>query len=230
MRVHLRRSGAGRPIIATAGIGKTGATWDELAVTIDRATSSPYETFAWDLMGHGESPVPEDPAEYTRDRALDDIDDVLASSGSTADDVVLMGHSLGGYLTLAWTATRPTPPRAMILLATGPGFRDAEKREAWNARSRRNAHRFGVPPQAAELNLQADSVVMENVKTMDVPTLLLVGSEDRPEMQGGGSYLAAKMPNARMVTIDGGDHLMHESAFAEEIGNEIGSFLDGLGS
>jgi hypothetical protein len=39
-------------------------------------------------------------------------------------------------------------------LNTGPGFRDPEKREQWNERSRRNAHRFGVPVQAAELNLQ----------------------------------------------------------------------------
>lgn len=228
MRVHVRRTGAGRPIVATAGIGKTGATWDALAVALDRVAASPYEVLGWDLLGHGESPVPEDPAEYTRDRALDDIDDVIASTGADPSEVVLMGHSLGGYLTMAWTATRPVAPRAMILLATGPGFRDAEKRNAWNERSRRNAHRFGVPPQAAELNLQEDGVVIENVKTMDVPTLLLVGTEDRPEIHGGSSYLAAKMPNASLVTIEGGDHLMHEGDFADPIGDAVGTFLNAL--
>ena len=86
--------------------------------------------------------MPEDPAQYTRDAALADLDDVLATIDGPA---VLVGHSLGGYLALAHAATRPGATAGIVVLNTGPGFRDPEKREGWNERSRRNAHRFGVP-------------------------------------------------------------------------------------
>ncbi|MGH1506482.1 MAG: alpha/beta fold hydrolase, partial [Acidimicrobiales bacterium] len=181
MRVHVTSSGSGSPIIFLHGIGSSSATW---AAVMEKLADR-HSVYAIDLMGHGASPVPEDPAEYTRDRALDDIDDLIA----TLDEPpVLVGHSLGGYLALAHAATRPAGQpggaRGIIVLNTGPGFRDAEKREGWNAMSRRNAHRFGVVPQAAELNLQHDSVVMDRVAEMDVPTLILAGTEDRPDYTG----------------------------------------------
>ena len=34
---------------------------------------------AWDLLGHGRSPVPKDPELYSRDGALQDLDDILAT-------------------------------------------------------------------------------------------------------------------------------------------------------
>ncbi len=183
--------------------------------------SDRYTVAAIDLMGHGGSPVPEDPAEYTRDRALDDIDDVLASLDGPA---VLVGHSLGGYLALAHAATRLGVARGIVVLNTGPGFRDPEKREAWNERSRRNAHRFGVVPQAAELNLQEDSVVMDSLADMAVPTLVLAGSDDRPEYSGAGQYLERKMPSARFVAVEGGAHDMHETTHADEVAAIVAEF------
>ena len=65
-------------------------------------------------------------------------------------------------------------------------------------------------PQAAELNLQEDSVVMERVGEMTTPTLVLAGDADRPEYAGAGQYLERKMPNARFVSVAGGEHAMHE--------------------
>ena len=110
------------------------------------------------------------------------------------------------------------------MLNTGPGFRDPEKREAWNERSRRNAHRFGVPVQAATLNLQEDSVVMDRLADMATPTLVLAGSLDRPEYTSSGQYLERKMPSARLVVIDGGEHSMHELTHAADVAREIEMF------
>lgn len=180
-----------------------------------------HEVATFDLMGHGGSPVPDEPAEYTRDRALEDIDEILATFDRPA---VLVGHSLGGYLTLAHGATRPEATSGLVVLNTGPGFRDAEKREAWNAMSRRNAHRFGVVPQAAELNLQADSVVMERLADMTTPTLFLAGSEDRPDYTRSGQYLERKMPNCEFVAVEGGEHAMHEESHVTEVANLIANF------
>ena len=169
--------------------------------------------------------MPDDPAEYRRDRALEDLDDLLATLDGAA---VFVGHSLGGYLALAHAATRPGIARGVVVLNTGPGFRDPVKREAWNERSRRNAHRFGVPPQAAELNLQEDSVVMERLAEMSVPTLVLAGSADRAEYADAGQYLERKMPLARFQLVDGGEHAMHEDTHAEEIAGIIADFVAAL--
>ncbi len=222
MRIHLEKRGTGPAMVFLHGIGSTSATW---AAVMDRLEDR-YTVAAWDLLGHGGSPVPDDPAEYSRDRALDDLDDVLASLDGSA---VLVGHSLGGYLALAHAATRPGVARGIVVLNTGPGFRDPVKRESWNDRSRRNAHRFGVVPQAAELNLQEDSVVMERLSEMDVPTLVLAGDADRAEYSGAGEYLERKMPNARFQSIAGGEHAMHEATHADEIAailNEFAAALD----
>jgi pimeloyl-ACP methyl ester carboxylesterase len=184
-----------------------------------------YRVVAIDLLGHGGSPVPADPAEYTRDMALVDIDEVLAS---LAEPAVLVGHSLGGYLALAHAATRPAAARAIVVLNTGPGFRDPEKREAWNERSRRNAHRFAVPAQAAELNLQHDSVVMDRLAEITTPTLALAGSADRPEYTSSGEYLQRKMPSARLQVIAGGEHSMHETTHAADVAGAIDEFVAAL--
>ncbi|HRE01405.1 MAG TPA: alpha/beta fold hydrolase, partial [Ilumatobacteraceae bacterium] len=70
------------------------------------------------------------------------LDGLLAEIGQP---VVLVGHSLGGYLSLAYVASRPEAAvSGVVVLNTGPGFRDPVKREGWNERSRRNWHRFGV--------------------------------------------------------------------------------------
>ncbi len=220
-RLHTVQRGDGPPIVFIHGMGTSAATWDRCTELLaDRFT-----TIAVDLLGHGESPVPDDPAEYTRDRALADLDDVLAGLGAPA---VLVGHSLGGYLALAHAATCPGVARAVVVTNTGPGFRDPDKREGWNERSRRNAHRFGVPEQVTTLNLQEDSVVMDRLADITTPTLVLAGGADRPEYTGSGQYLERKMPDARLVVVDGGGHAMHEDTHATEVATLIAGFVSGL--
>lgn len=221
MRLHVQRSGSGAPaLVFIHGLGGSTTTWDGVVAEL----SPTYTTVAVDLLGHGQSPVPDDPALYTRDAALNDLDDVLATIDGPA---VLVGHSLGGYLALAHAATRPGVVAGIVVLNTGPGFRDPEKREGWNERSRRNAHRFGVPIQATNLNLQEDSVVMERLAEMATPTLVLAGSADREEYTVSGQYLERKMPHARLQVIPDGEHNMQES-HAASVSAAIRAFVEAL--
>lgn len=223
MRVHTTISGTDPPssplaVLFLHGVGSSSETWNGV---MDRLADR-HPVAAFDLLGHGRSPTPDDPALFSRDAALGDIDDVLAELGIPT---VLVGHSLGGYLALAHAATRGGVAVGLVVLNTGPGFRDAAKREAWNERSRRNAHRFGVAPQAAEINLQHDGVVMERLAVIEVPTLILAGTADRPEYTGAGQYLERKMPNGEFVAVEGGEHAMHETTHAAEIAELIDRFI-----
>ena len=221
MRLNVVRRGAGRPIVFLHGLGTSAATW----AAVTEALADRFETIAVDLLGHGASPVPDDPAEYTRDRALDDLDEVIDGLDELP---VLVGHSLGGYLALAHAVTRPVVVPGIVVLNTGPGFRDATKRQEWNDRSKRNAHRFGVPEQVTTLNLQEDSVVMDRITTIATPTLVLAGGDDRPEYQGSGRYLERKMHDARLIVLDGGGHSMHEDTHETEVAEIIAAFTSTL--
>ena len=222
MRVHVVRSGVSTPdapvIVFIHGLGSSAATWSRCMEILGPR----FEVVAIDLLGHGGSPVPDDPDAYSRDLALIDLDEVLASFESRA---VLVGHSLGGYLSLAHAVTRPGVARAIVVINTGPGFRDPDKREAWNERSRRNAHKFGVAPQVTNLNLQNDAVVMNSLADVHVPTLVLAGELDRPEYVVSGQYLERKMPHARLQVVAGGGHSMHEDTHAAEVAAAIEQFL-----
>jgi len=217
----MEKRGQGDPIVFLHGMGSSSGTWAGQMAALEGR----FSVIAFDLLGHGQSPVPKDPALYSRDGALADLDDVVATLGPKP---VLVGHSLGGYLALAYSATRRGSVRGMVVMATGPGFRDAEKRAAWNARSERNAHRFGVEPQVAGLNLQHDSLVMESLAELDVPTLVLAGTEDAAPYAASGAYLERKMPDARFVAIEGGKHMMHEESHAAQIARLIAAFVDAL--
>lgn len=221
VQLNTIRSGTGPALVFLHGLGMTARTWDACAGHLrDRFT-----VVAIDLPGHGDSPCPDDQDAFTRDSALADIDEVLATLDAPP---ILIGHSLGGYLALAHAATRPEATRGIVILNTGPGYRDAEKREGWNERSRRNAHRFGVPERVAALNLQEDSVVMDRVADMGVPTIVLAGGDDRPDYAGAGQYLERKMPDARLIVLAGGGHSMHEESHAAEVSTIIADFADSL--
>lgn len=217
-RLHVTSFGSGPAVVLLHGMGSSSATWLRcMELLADR-----FSVTAVDLLGHGASAVPADPEEYTRDRTLADIDDVISDIGGP---VALVGHSLGGYLALAHGATRPGGACALVVLNTGPGFRDEVKREEWNARSHRNSHRFGVEPQVATMNLQADSVVMDHLADMAVPTLVLAGDQDRAEYTSAGQYLERKMPNCRLVLIAGGAHDMHDAEQTSAVAEAIAEFL-----
>ena len=42
------------------------------------------------------------------------------------------GHSLGGYLSLAFHLAHPERVAALVLIDTGPGYRSDDGRQKWN--------------------------------------------------------------------------------------------------
>lgn len=82
------------------GVRSSSALWD---AQLRAARAAGYEAVAVDLPGHGERRD----ERFTLDTAFSVIDDAIASIGDGTSPVVLVGLSLGGYVTLEYAARQP---------------------------------------------------------------------------------------------------------------------------
>jgi pimeloyl-ACP methyl ester carboxylesterase len=141
---------------------------------------------------------------------------------------VLMGLSLGGFLSLLFRVRHPERVRALVLLDTGPGYRSAVARAAWNRYAEEQArlletqgaaglrrssevraewHRTltGLPRAARGMLVQTDATVIDSLGSIAVPTLLVAGADDT-EFLPGMAYMAAKIPGARYEIVARAGH------------------------
>src|SRR5689334_13898460 len=70
-------------------------------------------TIAVDLIGHGQSPAPDEAEPYTFQACLDQLDDVLNRAGVKAAWAV--GYSMGARTALQWAVRRPQRVQGLIL-------------------------------------------------------------------------------------------------------------------
>jgi pimeloyl-ACP methyl ester carboxylesterase len=221
--IHYQASGSGSPaLLLTHGFAATSAMF---APNLP-ALSLRNLVLTWDLRGHGRSEYPPVPACYGAAAALADMAALLDEFG--LDRAVLGGHSLGGYLSLDFTLTYPDRVAGLILIDTGPGFRNDAARDDWNRRAEVTATRLaerglaavrgsaelhgGEHREATGLILaargtltQQDSHVLDGLPGIRVPTLIVVGAEDTPFL-GAADYMAAKIPDRRVVVIPDAGH------------------------
>ncbi|MFQ5557068.1 MAG: alpha/beta fold hydrolase, partial [Acidimicrobiales bacterium] len=153
--LHTEQRGDGPPLLFLHGLADTSACWEAV---IDELASD-HRCVTADLPGHGRSPAPDDPTAYERDGVLGSIDAVLDRTGPA----VAVGHSLGGYLALAHSITRPGVLRGLALVSTGPGFRDDASRERWNDRVLKGASGYSISETAATIGLHVDSLVIDRL-------------------------------------------------------------------
>ncbi|WP_047152329.1 alpha/beta fold hydrolase [Aneurinibacillus tyrosinisolvens] len=86
--------GQGDPVVLLHGFCGSSAYWDEIIPKLE----SKYRVIVPDLRGHGKTAVPE--GTYSMEQMAEDIKNLLASLD--VSEVKLLGHSLGGYVTLAF--------------------------------------------------------------------------------------------------------------------------------
>ena len=211
-----------QPILLSHGYGATRRMWDgQVAAFTDR-----YRLVLWDMRGHGESGDPADPALYSHALTVGDMAAVLDACG--IERAVIGGLSLGGVMSLGFHLAHPERVRALMLFDTGPGFRNPEARREWNERAEARAreleekglaqsgggaetrlgrHRSarGLAGAARGMLAQPDSSLIDSLPSIAVPTLVLVGAEDR-HFLGAADYMAGKIPAARKILIPDAGH------------------------
>jgi pimeloyl-ACP methyl ester carboxylesterase len=217
VRIEYAVRGAGdrAPLLLTHGYSESGRMWDRNASALARERI----VITWDMRGHGGSDAPEDPAAYTHEACLADMQALLDGAG--AERAVLGGQSLGGFVSLRFALAHPDRVAGLVLVDTGPGFRDDAARERWNEDARRR-------PDGAvrELLLQHDSAVLDSLATISAPTLIVVGSDDRLFLPAS-EVMERRMPVARRLVLDGAGHLANVDA-PVQFNAAVSEFLEEL--
>lgn len=236
--------GDGPTVMFTHGYQASRAMWQPQL----EALAPRYRAVSWDLRGHGSSGAPDDPSLYSQELMLADMLGLL--DHLHADRAVLVGHSLGGFASLRFLLDHPERVSALVLFGSGPGFRDPDARAKWNEMADRFAggmekrglellQRAGLEVSSAKhrsaqalahaargMLKQHDARVMDAIADITVPTLVIVGSEDK-QFLGSSEYLARKMPNARLEIVEGGAHAANMEQ-PEAFNAALLAFLDGL--
>ena len=84
----------------------------------------------WDYRGHGRSDAPEDPRRYSLELLLEDLA-AIQEQVAPGEATFVGGLSFGGLLSLCYGLEHPERVRALVLLNTGPGFKNPEAAAGW---------------------------------------------------------------------------------------------------
>jgi len=223
VKLYYEAHGEGPALILTHGYSATSQMW---AGQID-ALAPHFKVVTWDMRGHGQSDYPEDQAAYSEEATVADMAALLDAVG--AKEAVVGGLSLGGYMSLAFHATHPERTRALLIIDTGPGYKNDEARNGWNENAIRRAERYeadgfgdlskasaevrlarhrdasGLARAARGMLTQKNARVIESLPSIAVPSLVVVGANDTPFL-AASDYMAAKIPGAKKVVIPDAGH------------------------
>ena len=215
--------GSGPVILLSHGYSATSQMWRGQV----EALAKDHTLVTWDMRGHGQSDYPEDQDLYTEEHTVEDIAAILDAVG--AKKAIVGGLSLGGYMSLAFNATYPERVRALLIIDTGPGYKNDAAREGWNETSLKTAERWerdGLSRQqnaSAEVSssshrdatglaragrgmlTQKNARVINSLPDINVPSVVIVGANDAPFLNAA-DYMAAKIPGARKVVIPAAGH------------------------
>lgn len=222
VNIYYEIHGSGPTLLLTHGFSATAEMWKPNIA----ALSQRYRLILWDMRGHGQTDSPNDPYQYSADLTVGDMDALLDIGGEK--QAVLGGHSLGGFMSLAYQLLHPERVRALMLFDTGPGYKKDEARAGWNKRAEAMAKNFaekglaalgrsaevlacthrsaqGLAFAARGMLAQRDARVINSLGSIKVPTLVLVGDKDEPYF-AATDYMASKIPGARKVVIPNAGH------------------------
>jgi pimeloyl-ACP methyl ester carboxylesterase len=243
VRIFYEDEGTGIPIFLSHGFGASTRMWDgQVAEFSDR-----YRFIRWDMRGHGQSDSPDDPALYSQEHTLGDISGGL--DYLEIDKAVIGGHSLGGYVTLAFNARHAGRTKALMLQGCGPGYRSDTARATWNIRAENRAlsleeggldalgggaevnvieqkSALGLANAARGILSQVDAAAIDSLPGIDVPVLILIGDGDEHYLQGS-AYMASRIPGAINVTVPNAGHGVNVDQ-PNTVNKVFGEFLVGI--
>lgn len=176
-------------ILFLPGAGASPDFWRPVGSRLPADWSKHY--FGWPGLGH----QPHDPA-------IAGVDDLVKLVTAKMDEPVdLVAQSMGGVIAARIAIERPRLVRRLVLSVTSGGVDMAGLGAAdWRPDYRRSF------PQAAGWITAAGSSPDLPVEEIAAPTLLIWGDADPISPVAVGRHLAARLPDARLEIVPGGDH------------------------
>lgn len=136
--LHAEAYGEGIPLVLSCG---WCTTHENFRPQVAPLVAAGARVVLWDYRGHGLSEVPTEDAAYDMATLVEDLAAVLdfAAPGVPA---VVGGLSFGGLLSLHFALAKPERVRALLLIDSGPGFKNPEAASRWMAQVERTATRL----------------------------------------------------------------------------------------
>lgn len=120
-KLHVNIQGQGQPLVLVHGFCEDSRVWDSLA----KELSTHYQIITFDLPGFGQSPA-------LSFRQIESYAEVLENlvARLNLEPFYLIGHSMGGYISLAYAERNPDMLRGLGLFHSHPYPDSPEKRES----------------------------------------------------------------------------------------------------
>jgi 3-oxoadipate enol-lactonase len=217
LRLMYRAAGdpAAPPVLLLHALGERSSSWDRVAIEL----SDTYRVYAPDLRGHGRSDWP---GTYSFESMRDDMAgflDVLA-----IERAAVVGHSMGAGVAGMLAQHQPGRVAALVLEEPPPLPPLPERAMPARPEGRLSFDWAVVRAITAERN-RPDAPWWDRLTAITAPTLVIGGGPSSHLPQTQIERLAAQLPGAQHVVIDGG-HNVHSSCPRQFIG-AVRRFLQG---
>jgi 2-succinyl-6-hydroxy-2,4-cyclohexadiene-1-carboxylate synthase len=123
LNVETSGRGDGPALLLLHGFTRDARAWQPLLPCFED-----YRCVRVDLIGHGRSDSPPDPARYTMAHAVEDLTALLHHL--EIERTALLGYSLGGRVALHFALEAPQLLWALVLESASPGIEDPMERDA----------------------------------------------------------------------------------------------------
>ena len=122
---EVRTSGSGPTVLLIHGFTGRASDWTPFLQPLHR---SGHRTIVVDLLGHGRSDAPADPAHHAIERQATDIAAFLRRLDAVP--TVVVGYSMGARVALRLAITEPGLVEGLVLESPSAGIADARERAA----------------------------------------------------------------------------------------------------
>lgn len=192
-------------VLLLPGASGAGAFWQPVAARLP----ADWATTCLDWPGLGNIPAHAD---------VHGIDDLVELVVRHADDgaVDLVAQSMGGLVAIKTALRRPDLVRRLVLSGTSGGI----DLRPFDVEDWRPEYRAEYPHAAAWITEHVSEDLSDRLAEIRARTLLLWGSNDTISPPAVGAYLAARLPNATLQVVDGGDHM-----FARDMADQVAPLI-----
>jgi len=231
VRIAYDVAGSGAPIVLVHGFASDRVQNWRAPAWYQTLNGAGFQVIALDCRGHGESDKPHDPKLYGHETMANDVVAVMRTAGHA--QAVLMGYSMGGYISMSLLLRHPELFSKVVIAGVGASYLNLNAAEAAVAdperramiadaletadpstivnRTARDFRAFADQPGKDRLALAAcmrgsrDAYTREQLAHATRQVLVVCGEND--VLTGPPGPLAEAFAHGRAVTVPKRDHM-----------------------